>query len=213
MSGHRSLVGKRRLVRLSSFLFDRVFSRMRPLFAVFHYVLRTVDLFRQAFAMLANEYLKSRLGSCGRGVRLYGRIRITAPMHVHLGSNVHINENAFLRGEGGISIGNNCHIARNLVIYSINHDYSGNALPYDENQIEKAVHVADNVWIGMNVMIVPGVTIGEGAIVGMGSVVRRDIEPCAIVAGPGCEVIKYRDREHYDRLCKEGRFSGAAGIL
>lgn len=213
MSRHRSLAGKRGLVRLSDFLFDEVLSRIRPLFLVFGWLLKAADLARQGLLMLANEYLKSRLGSCGRGVRLNGWMRITAPACVHLGENVHINANAFLRGEGGISIGDNCHISRNLVIYSVNHDYMGNALPYDENQIQKPVRVGNNVWIGMNVMIAPGVTIGEGAIVGMGTTVRHDVEPCAIVAGPRCEVLKYRDREHYERLCREGRFSGMAGIL
>jgi len=104
--------------------------------------------------------LMDRLGSCGHGVRFGGSIRISAPEHAHIGHNVHIGDGAFFRAEGGLTIGDNAHISRNLVIYTINHQYEGERLPYDEAQIPRPVVIGKNVWIGMNVCIVPGTRIG-----------------------------------------------------
>src|SRR5690606_23541026 len=101
--------------------------------------------------------------------------------NLEIGENVHINENAFIRAEGGVIIGDNTHISRNLVLYSINHDYQGDLIPYDNQMIKKEVLIGKNVWIGMNVCVVPGTTIGDGSIIGMGTTVSGDIPPLSIV--------------------------------
>ena len=62
-----------------------------------------------------------------------------------------------------------------------------------------------------NVKITPGVTIGEGAVIGMGTVVGKDVPPLAIIAGQSYRILKYRDRKHYEKLCKEGKFAGKEG--
>ena len=91
------------------------------------------------------------------------------------------------------------------MILSTNHNYEGSKIPYDEAYIKKSVIIEDYVWFGIGVKILPGVTVGEGAIVGMGSVVTRDVPPCAIVGGNPAKVIKYRDKQKYERLKKEGK--------
>lgn len=212
MSNDPPLGKKKFLVRVLDVIMDDVFSRIRPLFLPVYLAVWLFDGIKYSILMLGNEYLKSRLGSCGEGVRLNGRMRFYSLSNIHIGNNVHINNNAFLRGEGGITIGDNCHISRNVVIYSANHNYEGNALPYDEQLITKPVHIGDNVWIGMNVMIRPGISIGEGAIIGMGAVIRRDIEPCAIAVTPGCPADRSRDRDRYQDLLKRKKFSGSAGM-
>ena len=110
-----------------------------------------------------------------------------------------------------MSIGDNTHISRNLVLYTCNHQYAGERLPYDEQVVLKPVEIGRNVWIGMNVCIAPGARIGDGAIVGMGAVVSGVVEPMAIVASQPLRQIGQRDAEHYKQLDGLGAYSGAAG--
>lgn len=133
--------------------------------------------------------------------------------NLSIGENVHIGNNAFIRAEGGLIIGDNTHISRNLVLYSINHDYTGNVLPYDEKMIHKKVSIGRNVWIGMNVCIAPGTVIGDGCIIGMGTTVSGNISPMSIVASPKCVIIKERDRNHYNYLDEIKRYGGPNGQL
>ena len=147
-----------------------------------------------------NEQLKNELGYCGKGVRFNGRIVITSPESVSIGNNVHIGDNAWIKGEGGLVIGDNTHISRNLVLYTVNHDYLGSRLPYDENLIKKPVQIGRNVWIGMNVCIAPGTVIGDGAIIGIGTVVFGKVPPLAIIGSAPWRIIGERPADHYNRL-------------
>ncbi len=167
--------------------------------------------YRLAKGLWITQTYKKRFAQCGPGLHICAPFEITKPESAYIGENVHINRGAFIRAEGGLRIGDHAHIARNLTIYTINHNFMGNFLPYDETMIEKPVTIDANVWIGINVTITPGVSIGEGAIIGAGSVVTRDVPPLAIVGGAPARLIRYRDAEHYQRLKREKRFGGING--
>lgn len=109
-------------------------------------------------------------------------------------------------GIGRVEIGNYFHSGRKCMIISSNHNYEGDAIPYDSTYIAKNVKIGDFVWLGNRVMILPGVTIGEGAIIQAGAVVVSDIPPCAIAGGNPAKVFKYRDKEHFYRLKNEMKF-------
>lgn len=85
-----------------------------------------------------------------------------------------------------------------MLILAQSHNYNGDELPYDSTYIIKNVVIDDNVWIGSRVLIIGEVHIGEGAIIGAGSIVTKDVPPLAIYAGG--KIIKYRDKEKYNRL-------------
>ncbi|AKG20391.1 acyltransferase [Calothrix sp. 336/3] len=151
-----------------------------------------------------HQQIKGRLKFCGVGVRFKRELRIEHPENVSLGEKIYVGPNVLLDGRGGITIGDNTTLGCNVVILSANHDYQSNALPYEHNvYIHKPVIVGRNVWIGSNVLIVPGVTIGDGAIIAAGTVVSRDVEPLAIAGNQPMRILKYRDREHYQRLVGE----------
>ena len=169
---------------------------------IFHVLSRLKKIFFWAY----HGMLKSSLKSCGKNVFFGGWIRITCPEKVDIGDNVAIGNNAFIDSVGGLRIGNNSRIAPNVVIYTYNHNYEGDMLPYDEKHIPRGVEIGKNVWIGTNVKITPGVRIGVGAIVGMGTVVNADVPPLAIVGGQKMRIIKYRDKKHYNELEKKGRY-------
>lgn len=152
-----------------------------------------------------------QFSSCGRGTHLSRGTVFVFPERISLGDNVHIGSNGWFQGYGSISIGDNVHISRNCAVFSSNHNYHGERLPYDATYFAKAVSIERNVWLGMNVMIIPGVTIGEGAIVGLGTVVVKDVPPMAIVGGYGHRILGYRDQEHYERVDELGLYGGRGG--
>ncbi|MDZ8108832.1 MAG: acyltransferase [Nostoc sp. DedQUE12a] len=151
-----------------------------------------------------HQQLKNKLKFCGSGLRFKRDLRIEHPQNVSLGNKVYIGQDVVLDGRGGITIGDNTTIGFNVVILSANHDYQSNGLPYEYNvYIHEPVVLGRNVWIGGNVLIVPGVSIGDGAIVAAGTVVTSNVEPLAIVGNKPMRTIKYRDKEHYEKLASK----------
>ncbi len=155
----------------------------------------------------------SHLKSCGKGVGVWGRFKVTCPERMEVGDNVHFGDNAFIRAEGGLTIGDNTHISRNLVLYTINHQAEGERVPYDDQMVAKPVKIGRNVWIGMNVCIAPGTSIGDGAIVGMGTVAFGDVPPMSVIGNPPWRVIGQRDQARYQRLEGDRAYGGPNGSL
>lgn len=125
--------------------------------------------------------------------------------NIQFGKNTHFN-GAQILGRGDVSIGDNFHSAKGLLILTENHNWQGTALPYDTTTIKKSVTIADNVWMGMNVTVLPGVSIGEGCIIQAGSVVSKSIPDLAIAGGNPANIIKYRDADHYYSLKQNEQF-------
>jgi acetyltransferase-like isoleucine patch superfamily enzyme len=141
----------------------------------------------------------------GENVKIVGYSRFLDGQYINIGNNVRIGYGCFFFGKGGITIGDNSILSRNITIYSSNHDYSSDYVPYNNLHIDKPVFIGQGVWIGMNVCITPGVVIGDGAIIGMGTVVSRNVEPGAIVVGFGQKEISGRKMEDFYKNLNEDR--------
>jgi maltose O-acetyltransferase len=90
--------------------------------------------------------------------------------NITIGNNCVINDDCLLDGrEYKIKIGNNVDIARQTIIYTLQHDYN------DDYHRTKGgdVIIEDYVWIGSRVIILPGVCIGKGAVCASGAVVTK----------------------------------------
>lgn len=155
--------------------------------------------------------LVEELALCGKYTKIYPPFKISSRSNVKIGANVHIGRNCWIRGDGGLTIGDNTHISRNLVLYTVNHDYKGDRIPYDETLVERPVRIGRCVWIGMNVCVAPGTIIGDGAIIGMGTTVSGEVPAFAIVGSAKWRVLKYRDRDHYQQLDANGAYGGING--
>jgi acetyltransferase-like isoleucine patch superfamily enzyme len=140
----------------------------------------------------------------GENCKFQGDVKVYYSEGLELGNDIRIGFGSFLFALGGITIGNNTQISRNVVIYSANHATDGNAIPYDDKYILKPVIIGKSVWIGMNVLILPGVTIGDGAVIGMGTVVSKNVNAGEIIVGSGQRHIKKRDLEKFKRLDEQG---------
>ncbi len=125
--------------------------------------------------------------------------------NTHIGRNVSLN-GVLIEGEGKVVIGDNCQIAADCCMISQNHNYHGDALPFDDTCILKDIIIEDNVWIGRRVLIVGGVMIGEGAIIQAGSVVVTSIPKYAIAGGAPAKVFSKRNEAHYLQLKREKKY-------
>lgn len=140
---------------------------------------------------------------CGKELFVGGRSRFT--QGVCIGDNCNFN-GFIVQGGGKLYIGNYFHSGIECMVITSNHNYEGDAIPYDETNICKTIKIGDFVWFGNRVTVVGDVNIGDGAIIAAGSVVTKDVPPYAIVGGNPARIIKYRDKEHFESLRKEGRF-------
>jgi galactoside O-acetyltransferase len=151
------------------------------------------------------------------GARFYGADRIS------LGSHVRIDAFAVLSaGPEGIEIGDYVHLAVGSLISGAArveiHDFANISsrvaltnptVPDRFRNVHTApVVIGKHVIVGSGSLILPGVSIGIGAAVGALTIVKRDVEPFAIVAGPAGRVIGTRRR---DLLALEDELRSSSG--
>lgn len=136
-------------------------------------------------------------------------VTIVSPEKLLIGEDVHIQPNCQLYASGGgIEIGAGTIFAHGIQVFARNHNYDVEDLryiPYDERFIEKKVIIGEYVWVGANVIILPGVTVGKGAVIGAGAVVSGDVPAYAVVGGNPARVLKYRNKDVFEKLLEEGR--------
>lgn len=147
---------------------------------------------------------KYQLGVCGK--RLIVNEKCSFNHNVSVGDYCNFN-GMRISGGGKVTIGNYFYSGVECMILTENHNYEGDAIPYDNTNVLKNVNICDCVWFGNRVTVVGNVNIGEGAIIAAGAVVCKDVPECAIVGGNPAKVIKYRDKEHYFKLKAEGKFN------
>ena len=162
---------------------------------------------RKIFKPLLTRYyshlVKIKAKRVGKGLKVNFRSKVSTK--TILGDNVNLN-GLVVRGKGELIIGSNFHSGPDILILTQNHNYKGDAIPYDDSYIEGKTMIENNVWVGARVIILPNVQIGEGAIIQAGSVVVRDIPNYGIAGGNPAVVFKYRDKEHYEKLKKAKKF-------
>lgn len=165
-----------------------------------HLLILYEDKFRVRCGTLIGKILATTIKRKGQNLRLLGFSRILYRDSLTLGNNVRIGERCYFFCKGGLQIGDNTIISRNVVIYTASHNYKGEKLPFDDTYVTKEVIIGKNVWIGMNVNILPGVEIGEGAIIGMGATLAKNVKPGEIVGNVPFRVLAMRDMLKYNRI-------------
>lgn len=145
-----------------------------------------------AFNRLRAKYYKKKGALIGPNTLISTNVRIKG--RFSLGENSSIAQNCSISGETvGVFIGENVMIAPGVVIVAFNHGFDRLDIPMlNQQNIEKAIYIEDDVWIGANATVTCGVTIGKGSIVGANSMVNKDVEPYSIVGGVPAKLIKSR---------------------
>lgn len=112
--------------------------------------------------------------------------------NITIGKNVFINSGCRFQDQGGIVIGDGTLIGHNVVLTTLNHDFS----PEKRITMHPApIIIGKKVWIGANVTIVPGVKIGDNTIIAAGAVVTKDIPANVVAGGVPAKIIKSLEEE------------------
>jgi acetyltransferase-like isoleucine patch superfamily enzyme len=122
---------------------------------------------------------------------------------ISIGHNCFIGEFNVIRGQGGVSIGNDVYTGPMVKIVAVNHVYDDPNRPIREQGVTaQGIVIEDDVWLGAGVTVLDGVTIGRGSIIGAGAVVTGDIPPYSIAVGTPAKPIKDRrqlNHNHHHR--------------
>ena len=104
-----------------------------------------------------------------------------------------VNNAIFNTGGGRITVGEYVFFGHNVCILAGVHEVNKfglerqRAIPRSGYDIE----IGEGAWLATNVMVAGPVKIGAHAVIGGGSVVRKDVEPYAVVAGNPARFIRY----------------------
>jgi putative colanic acid biosynthesis acetyltransferase WcaF len=136
--------------------------------------------------------LKLFKAKVGKGVHVYGKVKIWAPWNLELADFCGIGDNTILYSQDKISIGKNTVISQGSHICTGTHNYESEGFEL----ITKPITIGANVWIAAEVFVHPGVTIEDDCIIGARSVVIYDMPKGFICAGFPCKPIKQRIKKN-----------------
>jgi acetyltransferase-like isoleucine patch superfamily enzyme len=110
---------------------------------------------------------------------------------IAIGKNALIGEANVIRGQGGVTIGDNVYTAPLVQILAVNHVFDDPTRPIIAQGITaQGIVIEDDAWIGAGAIITDGVRVGRGSVVGAGAVVTHDVPPHTVVAGAPAKVIR-----------------------
>lgn len=110
---------------------------------------------------------------------------------IKIGYNTFINSNCKIISKKEITIGDNCLLGPNVMIYDHDHEFANKEqLICRQGFKEGKVVIGSNVWIGANVVITKGVKIEERVVVGANSVVTSNLLMSGVYAGNPAKFIK-----------------------
>jgi len=123
---------------------------------------------------------------------------------ISIGNNVHIAVGASLIGGGKITLCDFVGISSRVSIYSSNDDYSGAymtgpTLTDEFTNVQHAdVFLGRHVIVGSGSVVLPGITLEEGVAIGALSLVTKKCDAFGIYAGNPARRLKERKRDLLD---------------
>ncbi|GHV46303.1 hypothetical protein FACS1894204_07630 [Synergistales bacterium] len=108
---------------------------------------------RKPFRAFMEAYIRLSCADCGKSLRVNGFSRVTK--NTNLGNHVNFN-GMTIQGNGVVRIGDYFHSGPGCLIIASNHNYEGEAIPYDSTYINTDITIGDFVWLGSRVLILSG---------------------------------------------------------
>ncbi|MGB9754069.1 MAG: transferase [Roseiflexus castenholzii] len=110
---------------------------------------------------------------------------------IRIGARSLIGEACILRGQGGITIGDDVFLAPLVQMLAVNHVYHDTSRPISLQGITcQGITVENGAWIGGGAIILDGVRIGKNAVVGAGAVVTRDVPDYCVAVGNPARIVR-----------------------
>ena len=139
--------------------------------------------------------------SIGHNSRIDSFCKIIVPEgRLTIGAFVHIAPSVLLVARGGIEIGDYAGLSHQVAVYSVNDDYSGEAMigPCVDaaltNPTIAPVRIGRHCVVGASSVVFPGCDIGEGSITGAMTLVNRPLEPWGMHVGTPARRIRDRSQ-------------------
>ena len=147
-----------------------------------------------------NSFFKSIRGSCCKRIfkKCGKNINIEKGAFFGYGNEIEIGDNSGLgmncRIYGPVVIGKDVMMAPDVIILTVNHNFSRIDIPMrlQGKSETKPVIIQDDVWIGIRTIIMPGVVVSKGSIIAAGSVVTKDVPEYCIVGGAPAKILRKR---------------------
>jgi acetyltransferase-like isoleucine patch superfamily enzyme len=110
---------------------------------------------------------------------------------VYVGTELHVTDELF-SDACFLSIGDRVAIAQRVLIILSSHP-NNSRLREEIGDVNGAVTIGDDAWIGAGAILLPNVKVGEQAIVAAGAVVTKDVPSRTVVAGNPARVLRKLD--------------------
>jgi acetyltransferase-like isoleucine patch superfamily enzyme len=123
---------------------------------------------------------------------------------IQIGTSCIVGEGTVIRGQGGVTIGDNVLIAPKVQILAVEHTFGLPDVPVMHQGLRaRGVRIGDGAWLGAGCIVLDGVTVGAGAVIGAGAVVTKDIPPHSVALGVPARVVRDYAAEPLDQLPAE----------
>ena len=100
-------------------------------------------------------------GKIGTGCRIASTVEITVPWHITMGDNCHIADRVILYSLGPITLGSNVRVDTKAHLCAGSHDMRDTTFPLTRPPIS----IGDDSFIGIDAYIGPNVSLGKGTCV------------------------------------------------
>ncbi len=136
--------------------------------------------------------LRFHLKKLGRNVTILRNVTFLNLFNISIGDNCVINNGSILDGRGGdLIIGNNVDIARDVYIWTLQHDTTSEV----HKSIGNNVVIGNGAWLASRCTILPGVVIGCNAAVATGAIVTKSVPSNVVVGGVPAKEISRRQSQ------------------
>ncbi|RRR70810.1 MAG: acyltransferase [Candidatus Viridilinea halotolerans] len=149
------------------------------------------------------------LHACPGGIRIGAASLVmkNAILHVYnfrdlphagitIGARSLIGEACVLRGQGGITIGDDVYLGTLVQLLAVNHVFADTTRPISAQGITaQGIAIGNGSWIGSGAIVLDGVKIGRNVVVGAGALVTKDIPDYCIAVGNPARVVRNLQRD------------------